>query len=165
MTKKSSYNKTLNQGFSGELSVIEKLKTLNIDAVITDIPQNVEFDLDCIFNNIRFTIEVKHDIFSRISGNFAIEFYNSKSCKNSGITATKANFWCHIVKDEIFIIKTSDLKKFIVKNEPKKILYDVGDDNACIYLYGNEFLETEFLNLSKSTKEESIGYIIKCLKE
>ena len=50
-----------------------------------------------------FTVEVKYDEMQAKTGNIAIEIYNPKSGKPSGLTATKANLWCQVLKDSTWI--------------------------------------------------------------
>lgn len=104
-------------------------------------------DYDIRVVSPEFTIEVKEDLYSAKSGNVAIEYWNSKSNKPSGITITKANIWCHIIAGEPFIIKTKTLKDFIDKVKPKRMLTGVGDGNADIMLYDCEVLKAVMVPL------------------
>lgn len=96
-----------------------------------------------------FTIEVKDDIYSAKSGNAAIEYWNSKSNKPSGITVTKSDFWCHIISGEPFVVKTQVLRDFINITKPKRMLQGAGDGNADIMLYDSEILKSVMVPLER----------------
>jgi len=85
-----------------------------------------------------FTVEVKYDEMQAKTGNIAIEIYNSKSGKPSGLTATKANLWCHVLQDSTWITSVEKLKEFCEDTPPFKSFNSVGDGNASILLYKTE---------------------------
>lgn len=90
-----------------------------------------------------FYLEVKYDIMSKRTGNIAIEYHNSKKNTPSGISATKADFWVHIAFTKtgdrmVYIAPVSELKKWIADNKPKKVIIAGGDDNADLYIYGQD---------------------------
>ena len=75
-----------------------------------------------------------NDLHAKKSGNIAIEIYNPKAKKKSGISITKSDLWAHIAMGEVWIAKTEAIKDYISNNEGKKIPY-AGDGNATILLY------------------------------
>jgi len=89
-------------------------------------------------------IEVKFDKMSKKTGNIAIEYWNSKQDKPSGITATMAKFWAHIVFDKgtdnmkVYMTEVSKLRTWIVKHAPFKKIKGGGDDNADLLIYKME---------------------------
>lgn len=87
----------------------------------------------------QITFEVKADYKSSLTGNLAIEHYNCKQNKPSGINISKADFWCHIVYENkipnMYFAKREELLKFINENEPFKKIIAGGDDNANLFLY------------------------------
>jgi hypothetical protein len=85
------------------------------------------------------TFEVKNDIYANKSGNIAIEVFNPKSCKPSGLGATEALFWVHNT-DRCYITLTKSLREYIEKNPPDRIIAAGGDDNATLYLYKADVL-------------------------
>jgi len=85
-----------------------------------------------------FTVEVKYDEMENKTGNIAIEVRNSGSDSLSGITATKADLWCHVLVDSVWITSVNRLKEFIEKNEPVKRVKSAGDGNAEILLFKTE---------------------------
>lgn len=122
--------------------------------------------LDGKSNDLKFTIsdkeyfcEVKTDYYCSKSGNIAIEFYNPKSKKPSGINITQADFWVHIIYQDnnplIYICKIQDLKDFVSITIPHKTIGSGGDDNASLYLYKKESILPIFVLLnSENVKSE-----------
>jgi len=97
-------------------------------------------------------LEVKNDIYSRRSGNIAIEFFNDKQDKISGIAASISNLWCHIHYDREFTLisfcPTKKLRKFTEEIQPKKIITAGGDNNSSMKLYSREvFMETFYTHI------------------
>ena len=91
------------------------------------------------------TAEIINDLYAKKSGNVAIEYYNPKSDKPSGIAITKSDIWCHIIDDEIFVVRTERLKKFVEEESPKRIVKKAGDGNADLKLYAIEHIMTIFI--------------------
>lgn len=85
-----------------------------------------------------FTVEVKYDEMQAKTGNIAIEIYNPKSGNPSGLTATKANLWCHVLQDSSWITSVKALRKFCEETPPFKMFSSAGDGNAAILLYKTE---------------------------
>ena len=81
-----------------------------------------------------FTTEVKHDLYANKSGNIAIETFNPKTGKDSGLGITKADLWVHIT-DIPYITSVKKLKEYVEENKPFRIIDCGGDDNATLYLY------------------------------
>jgi len=80
-------------------------------------------------------IEVKNDLYAAKSGNLAIEIYNTRSNKPSGLTVTEAKLWAVNLDDELWIGLTSVLKAFVEKEKPTKVVNNAGDGNAAILLF------------------------------
>ena len=72
------------------------------------------------------------------TGNIAIEIYNPRSGKPSGLTATKATLWCQVLKDSAWITSVKSLRKFCEETPPFKMFSSAGDGNAAILLYKTE---------------------------
>jgi Holliday junction resolvase-like predicted endonuclease len=131
------------------------------------------YDLIIQKGNVKKTVEVKFDVKSRFTGNLAIEFYNSKSCKDSGIAITKANFWVYVVpekfmaqdiKDDLWIATPSDIFSF-VSSVTGKIINHAGDDNACLMLYKKELLLGPVFKCISYLKTEEIDRLIAGTKD
>lgn len=85
-------------------------------------------------------IEVKYDIMSSKTGNLAIEFFNSKKGQASGISATLAKYWAHVVQNvdgsnSVYIALVEKLKAWLESNKPLKTVTHGGDNNAALYIY------------------------------
>lgn len=82
-------------------------------------------------------LEVKYDIRCARSGNIAIEFYNPKSGRPSGIGSTIADLWVHIITKPLSVYITSVplLKAYVSSIPPHRLVDCGGDDNSSMYLY------------------------------
>lgn len=121
------------------------------------------WDLECACEFVAegFTVEVKFDAYEKRSGNIAIELYNPKSGKESGLSATKADLWAHCLSDGIFLTATPKLRDYVDKTKPSRIIASGGDDNAYIYLYKREdIMPSIFLSV-----EEDGANLLKVLRE
>lgn len=81
----------------------------------TDINELRKWDL--VYTNTAgndVTFEIKHDLLSTSTGNFAIEYWGYD--KASGIDATTATFWVIQSGSKFYIFKTKDLKQLINTN-------------------------------------------------
>lgn len=121
-------------GDKGEKQVSDELAELGYSVVLND-DESKRYDYDIKITNIDKTAEVKNDVFSAQSGNIALEYFNSKINKPSGVTVTKADFWCHIIKGKVYVATVQKLKEFIAQHKPKRTVKFAGDNNADIYLY------------------------------
>lgn len=119
-----------------------------------------EGPLDLI-NILPFYVECKHDVMAKKTGNVAIEFYNPKSGKPSGIGVTKATIWCHIMEGEIWAVKVEKLKNFLARNHADRIINTGGDGNASLYLYSKDKLLGPLMTkLNDITTKELIKFLI-----
>tara|TARA_S200000501_G_C20508865_1_gene605963 strand:- start:5 stop:502 length:498 start_codon:yes stop_codon:yes gene_type:complete len=100
-----------------------------------------------------FTVEVKYDEMQSKTGNIAIEIYNPRSGKPSGLTATKATLWCHVLQDSVWITSVDKLKKFCEETTPFKMFSSAGDGNAAILLYKTDDILTIFERIDKCSQE------------
>lgn len=114
------------------------------------------------------TIEVKFDVKSRFTGNLAIEFYNTKQDKDSGLNISKADFFVYVVPirtitgnivDEIWIANTTDLRNFTT-TVTGRFVSGAGDNNAYIGLYPKEKLLGPVFKCISYLKVEHIDRII-----
>ena len=95
------------------------------------------FDLEVTLSNRVFTIESKYDVYEAKSGNIAIEFFNPRSDKPTGIDATKADLWVHVLTNptQAWVTKTGTLRRYIREIKPLRVIGCGGDSNASILLY------------------------------
>ena len=106
-----------------------------------------------------FTVEVKYDEMQSKTGNIAIEIYNPRSGKPSGLTATRATLWCHVLQDSVWITSVDKLKKFCEEITPFKSFNSVGDGNASILLYKTEDILEIFERIDECNSESLLRKI------
>ncbi len=111
-----------------------------------------------------FTVEVKYDEMQAKTGNIAIEIYNPRSGKPSGLTATKATLWCHVLQGSVWITSVEKLKKFCEQAPPFKSFNSVGDGNASILLYKTEDILKIFERIDECEPETMVEIIHSQLK-
>lgn len=121
-----------------------------------------EWDLKSNHNGKYITTEVKYDEYENKSGNIAIEVYNPHLGKPSGITATKAFFWAHVLSDGVvWLTLVSKLKEYLDNNEPGRIVDVGGDKNATLWLYPSQkILSSVFNRIDTMTAEELRVFIL-----
>lgn len=144
--------KDLEEGKNGEIRVKTTLESMGYECEFNS-DKTIRSDYDLIINNIG-TVEIKNDLYSAKSGNIAIEYWNCKSNKPSGISITKSDIWCHIICGNIFVVNTEKLKTFTETEKPKRIIKKAGDGNASVKLYTVEQAMQIFIPI------EDIGEII-----
>lgn len=144
--------KDLEDGKNGENRVKKVLEDMGYECEFNS-DKKLRSDYDLIINGIG-TVEIKNDLYSGKSGNVAIEYYNPKSDKPSGINITKSDIWCHIISGTIYVVKTEDLKNFVNTAKPKRDIKKAGDGNASLKLYTIEHIMTILIPI------EEIGEII-----
>ncbi len=102
-----------------------------------------------------FTVEVKNDRYAIKSGNIAVEIFNPKSLKDSGLSATKADLWAVMVGQEFWIAKTEKLREYVDKNKPLRIIHGAGDGNATILLFkSDDILPSVFTRIDELSKKD-----------
>lgn len=144
------------QGNKGEQLVVALLTKVGGSAIQPEKFSKFH-DLEIELDNKKFTGEVKYDLMGHRTGNIALEFWNSKQDLPSGITATKADVWFHIFKDEIWVAQTLALRVYIQNNPPNKTIFSGGDKNANLYIYkADTILSSAFLCLDKLNDKEII---------
>jgi len=100
--------------------------------------RNIHCDLIC--SKTGLTFEVKFDKYAARSGRLAIESYNTKTNKPSGITLTTAKYWVHVLDrpSVILISTTQKLRSFLDEVKAFKIVEKAGDGNSRLHLYEKE---------------------------
>jgi hypothetical protein len=94
------------------------------------------WDLLSSLNGRAFTIEAKYDLKQAHTGNAAIEFFNPKRGEKSGLAATQADLWAHVVRPgKVFLGLVSRLREFTEREKPIRTMIAAGDGNASIWLY------------------------------
>lgn len=133
----------------------------NIFSFMGEISKSKTIDHDLYINyEYPFSLEVKYDIYAAKSGNIAVEYFNTKQNKPSGINASKANFWIYyLCKESIYMISLTKLKDFTNRESPFRLV-NGGDNNAAIMLYKKDHILPIFTNLV-GLSNESIEKIIR----
>ncbi len=127
----------------------------------------VEYDIEVDLPGGPATIESKFDLFCARSGNIAIEFFNPKQGKHSGIGATKADLWIHTITSPLSAWMTSvvDLKNFIATVKPHRVVTCGGDDNSSMYLYKKDLIFSEvFERIDECDTPSFLGVLNKFLR-
>jgi len=122
----------------------------------------IEYDIACGYNRDPVSsavegvvyFEVKNDVMASKTGNIALEYFNSKSMKASGITATKADWWVHKINGELWAIRVKELIDFTKNEKPDKIIIGGGDNNADLMIYKIERFTSVAKQLSTLTEIE-----------
>lgn len=144
--------KDMAEGESAEQRLISLLQNAGLEAIKnTDTKTRKFWDVEAILIDIEncvtvseFTIEVKNDKYALRSGNIAVEIFNPKSKKESGLTVTQAELWAVMVGDEFWICNTARLRRFVDEEKPHRIVDVGGDNNATMLLYKKEHIFTIF---------------------
>src|SRR5690606_11840147 len=92
--------------------------------------------------------EVKNDVYSAKSGNVAIEVFNTRQNKASGLTCTKADLWFHVISNVVYVTTVEELKKFTNEVKPLRTIGSGGDGNAMLMLYKIEDILEIFEEIS-----------------
>jgi len=97
----------------------------------------IEWDIEAELSSQRFRVECKFDVMASKTGNLAIEYYNTKLAKPSGIAATTADLWAVVLQNplEAYIANTSVLRAYCQKVAPYRSITNGGDQNAALWLY------------------------------
>lgn len=146
-------------GSKGESLFIELLEGLGFKPERNSSKVNAEaakWDVKINHTDIDYFFECKYDVMSAKTRNVAIEYFNPKSNKPSGIAATTSDFWVIIFPDkEIYIASVSMLKKFLETTSPKRIVDVGGDKNSSMHLYEKEIiLPLVFIKINDMTEAE-----------
>ncbi len=101
-------------------------------------------------------LEIKNDVSWSKTGNIAIEFYNPRKKKPSGISASDADFWVFYLSSAIWIIPREKLLSYIQSHPPLKTVSYAGDGNASVYLYKSADILPEFRRIDRPASNYSI---------
>jgi hypothetical protein len=150
-----SFKSSLRIGEQGQKIVEEKLKEFGF---LTKESNNKEVDLYFTSEGKEYTAEIKWDLYSGKSNNFAIETYNTKICKPSGIMATICLFWFHVDSSKkVYFARSLALREFIGKVRPKREITAAGDQNANLMLYSIDVICSQcFIELTKENLLQEI---------
>jgi len=151
-------------GKKGELFVCAELTNCGFYCELVT-GRNLDYDIVGKYRNTIFFIEVKNDRKATFTGNIAIEFYNANKGTESGISATKSDYWAHIVGGKLYLIKSSKLRQLIKDLKPLKII-EGGDNNSMLYIYEQSVLKHPFFFLHNNQfRRKTWEYILCELRE
>ena len=99
--------------------------------------QDGSYDVGAVVQGRTLLFEVKYDLKSAHTGNLAIEHWNSKSNKPSGLSHTKSDYWVTVLPSptSVYIAKTQDLRQYCQSTPPVRKVQRAGDSNASIWCY------------------------------
>jgi hypothetical protein len=150
--------------FIGHLLNEAGLHTVPVDS---KGPNRQFWDLETT-GQLDFKTEVKYDKMEERTGNIAIEIWNPKSCKPSGLTITKSDFWCHVLSDAAWIVPTQQLREYLDNNVAFKFIGQGGDSNASFSLYKSHIILpaifTRIDHLEASELKEKINELWQSIK-
>ena len=154
------------KGKEGEDIVKALLSKDGIGCTDNKVKSNLSYyDMSSSSENIKFTVEVKNDLYAKKSGNIAIETYNPVSKKKSGISVTKSDLWAHIAMNQVWIANTEALKDYIKNNKPLRTIKKAGDGNATIMLYkANKIFKDCFFRIENLTSEKIYSTVTSLLE-
>lgn len=127
-----SFKNSLTVGQKGESLSRQALEKLGF---VTKESNTKEIDFYFEHEDKTYSCECKYDLYQGKSGNLAIETYNTKICKPSGVMSTLADYWFHVLADNsIYFCRVIDLKKFLEEVKPTREV-NGGDSNSFMKLY------------------------------
>lgn len=117
--RRSNFLKDKAEGDRGEDLVLSLLEAYGLKAGKNPAETKAgktQYDLWVDLPHGRVTAEVKSDLREAKSGNVAVEYYNPRSNKPSGLSATVAELWIFCLADgSVWICRTSDLRRHHLK--------------------------------------------------
>lgn len=122
--------------------------------IVTDACHAISHDLGFTFEGVDRLAEVKYDLYAAKSGNMAVEYYNPKLAKASGIEATKSDVWIVVFSDlTAYAAKTPELLAYTRNVSPHRHIPAGGDGNASLKLYrADDIVEKLFLRIDDLEK-------------
>ncbi len=156
-----SFKSKKSVGDFGENHVQSILNSASIRNWLNEHKENrsklIEWDIGFELDNDEFLIEVKFDRMEAKTGNIAIEYYNTKQAKPSGIMATKSHLWVVVLQDPVcaYVANTAQLREYYQKEQSFRNIACGGDMNAAMKLYPREqILNAVFVLLEKENLHE-----------
>jgi hypothetical protein len=135
--------KDLETGSKAEQFVLDLFNQAQVPAFLNEDKRvRPHYDILIAYADDKWTAEIKYDLYAAKSGNIAIEYFNPKSNKPSGLGITKSDFWIHVLTnpEQAFIVRTDHFKSFVAKHKPDRIIPRGGDGNASLLLYKKDFM-------------------------
>lgn len=94
------------------------------------------WDLRFVLGPLVRTAEVKHDLYEARSGNVAVEYFNPRAGRPSGVAASTADLWVVVLADgSVWACRTADLRDYLATGPCVRDVPRAGDGNAAVRLY------------------------------
>jgi hypothetical protein len=167
MTKKRSrFLHDLARGGKAQDLIVQMFNDAGFDSHM-DKSARSEWDVVTAYRQDVITTEVKFDAYEQSSGNIAIEVYNPRLGKPSGVTVTKAFFWAHVLAGGVvWLTPVTKLKDHLDKNAPGRIIDRGGDGNATLWLYASkEILPAAFTRVDTMEVDEFQVFVVEQWEE
>ncbi len=124
------------------------------------------YDLSVILpKKPRFSVEVKWDKRAGETGNLYFEIKNTRRDEPSGIAATTADFWCHVIGEgnEALLVATSQLRRLLRSKKLRRVETKAEDGNSLGLLAPRAWLEAqeEIVWIALPTVEEFFGELFR----
>lgn len=110
--------------------------------------------------------EVKFDRMAARTGNLALEYWNSRQDKASGLLATGADIWVHVLPNPlcVYAVGTEVLFDYVSAHKPLRTVENAGDGNAGLLLYRAADILPAFVGLDVTAPQE-LSLLIRHLVE
>lgn len=126
-----------------------------------------QWDWAARIDNKVVKFEVKYDIYESKSGNVAFEFYNPRLGKASGVDATTADIWVHVLScpTTVWVCSVAKLRRHIQTVAPWRTIACGGDGNAAMRLYRRESLfAVLFIRIDNLSSDELLEVLREVMK-
>ena len=163
--KRADFRGDLKTGLAGEQRVVDLFRGHGLDAGFREAGDRSDSDVFVRATRKTLSVEVKFDLYEARSGNVAVEWFNPKSGKPSGLKATKADLWCFVLGDRsVWFARTQDLDRAFDKGEEgpgfQRRLHQCGDGNAAAVLYRRgELFDHCFFRLDDAGREDVLATV------
>lgn len=133
-----------------------KIETFDNDGDTLKVLRGYDFSFN--YKGKEYRVEVKNDLYEAKSGNIAVEYFNPKTCKCSGIYASTSHFYIYVLSDEsVWICSTHNLVIYVMTKKPYKDILCGGDGNASMKLYKRDIIfEDLFVEVNNPKKLTAI---------
>lgn len=128
----NKFNNDLAFGNKGERIFAKYLERKGY--TILGFNDDYKYDILAEFKSHKVKFEVKYDRYK--SNNFVLELFDCRRLKPTGLSCTEADFFVTIFEheQEMWIIKTEELKEIAKQSARKSTIIGGGDDNKTVML-------------------------------
>jgi len=151
---------SLAKGKVKENIIIKLFESVGFTCNSADAQHRSFWDIEARSDDISFTAEIKYDIMAKRTNNLAIEVFNPKLNKPSGIYTTCATLWIHVIGDDIYVTSCKRLRKFLQENKPHRVIKAGGDKNSDMALYQIDTILPIFYKINTLLRNELTNLLI-----